>query len=176
MALTPCKHGHFSRRGAQNKCLECSRNRAKKVRTENPEHVKKVARAYCAANREKLNKKGRQYYHSNVKRTMIRHARKRALEGGYPCTVIEADIQIPEFCPLLGIKIITGGKLTPGSPSLDKIIPALGYVPGNVWVVSHRANALKGDATLGELKLLVANLENRCTLTPAPQERMPWAP
>jgi hypothetical protein len=34
---------------------------------------------------------------------------------------------------------------------------ALGYVPGNVMVVSWRANTLKGNATLAELQTLVAN-------------------
>jgi hypothetical protein len=30
---------------------------------------------------------------------------------------------------------------------------------GNVWVISNRANTLKNDATLQELKTLVENLE-----------------
>lgn len=39
----------------------------------------------------------------------------------------------------------------PNSPSLDKFKPALGYMPGNIAVISFRANQLKGDATLEEL-------------------------
>jgi len=38
-------------------------------------------------------------------------------------------------------------------------IPEKGYVKGNIWVVSLRANKLKNDATLQELKTLVENLE-----------------
>lgn len=54
-----------------------------------------------------------------------------------------------------------GAYLGPESPTLDKIIPALGYVPGNVWVISHRANTIKSDASLEELKTLTANLEKK---------------
>lgn len=39
------------------------------------------------------------------------------------------------------------------SPSIDKVIPELGYVRGNVWVISNKANRIKNNATLEELKL-----------------------
>jgi hypothetical protein len=37
------------------------------------------------------------------------------------------------------------------SPSLDQLIARNGYVRGNVWVISHRANTLKSNATSEEL-------------------------
>jgi hypothetical protein len=40
----------------------------------------------------------------------------------------------------------------PDAPSLDKIDPKLGYVPGNIQVISHKANAMKWDATREELR------------------------
>jgi hypothetical protein len=42
----------------------------------------------------------------------------------------------------------------PGSYSLDRRNNDLGYVPGNVVVVSLRANQLKNDATVTELRQL----------------------
>jgi hypothetical protein len=38
------------------------------------------------------------------------------------------------------------------SPSLDRIVPELGYVEGNVVWISNRANILKRDATWEELQ------------------------
>jgi hypothetical protein len=35
--------------------------------------------------------------------------------------------------------------------SIDKIVPALGYVKGNVIIVSNRANIIKNNATPEEI-------------------------
>lgn len=64
------------------------------------------------------------------------------------------DIAIPAFCPALGIPLFkaTGAKAQgPNSPTLDRIVPELGYVRGNVRVISARANQIKSNATPEEL-------------------------
>jgi hypothetical protein len=74
----------------------------------------------------------------------------------------KSDIVIPACCPLLGIPLFQmRGRAGPNSPSLDRIDPTKGYVPGNVWVISWRANQIKPDATLQELKQIVIGLEKR---------------
>jgi hypothetical protein len=42
------------------------------------------------------------------------------------------------------------------SPTVDRIIPELGYVVSNVAVICWKCNAIKKDATLLELKNLLA--------------------
>ena len=37
------------------------------------------------------------------------------------------------------------------SPSLDRIDSTKGYVPGNVWVISNKANRMKSNAAAEEL-------------------------
>lgn len=37
------------------------------------------------------------------------------------------------------------------SPSLDRIDNDIGYVKDNIWVISQRANQMKGDASKEEL-------------------------
>jgi len=91
---------------------------------------------------------------------MLARAKSRAKKNNLPFNIELDDIVIPDKCPLLGIKLKSNSdKTSPNNPSLDKIIPELGYVKGNIWVVSLRANKLKNDATLKELKTLVENLE-----------------
>uniref|UniRef100_A0AB74UMJ1 Uncharacterized protein n=1 Tax=Caulobacter phage BL57 TaxID=3348355 RepID=A0AB74UMJ1_9VIRU len=46
------------------------------------------------------------------------------------------------------------------SPSLDRIDNALGYVPGNVVVVSWKANRLKNSGSLQDLKALLTFYES----------------
>jgi hypothetical protein len=68
---------------------------------------------------------------------------------------------IVSHCPLLGIELsyeLYKGKYVPNNyATLDKIDPRKGYVEGNVQILSYRANTLKNDATLEELKLIVKN-------------------
>lgn len=87
-------------------------------------------------------------------RIMLWSAKKRAKQYELPFDLTEEDIQIPDKCPVLGIKLEAQygkGKLANNSPSIDRIYPWLGYVKGNVIVISHRANRLKNDATPYEL-------------------------
>ncbi len=85
-------------------------------------------------------------------RELWRRARKRAAQFGIAFTIPEATIIIPPACPVLGIPLRWGGERSPYSPSLDRIIPALGYVPGNVRVISDRANRLKGARTMYQVR------------------------
>lgn len=84
---------------------------------------------------------------------MLVRARVRAKKRGQEFSLTRADIVIPERCPVLGILLERGvGLACAGSPSLDRIDNAKGYVPGNVIVISNRANSLKSDASVEELR------------------------
>lgn len=88
---------------------------------------------------------------------LLSGAKKRAKRSGLPCSLTVHDMpSIPQRCPVLGIPIVSSPRrMSDSSPSLDRIKPALGYVRGNVRVVSWRANRLRCDGTAAEL-LLVA--------------------
>lgn len=92
----------------------------------------------------------------------LRGARRRAALAGLPFDLtIDSLPPIPERCPVLGIPLAPGGRGAErnNSPSLDRMIPALGYVTGNVQWISHRANMLRRDATAEELRLVAAYAE-----------------
>lgn len=78
-------------------------------------------------------------------------AKRRAQKANLPFNLEISDIVIPEFCPYLGLKIAPYGSRTDMSASLDKIIPNLGYVKGNVQVISDLANKMKSNATPAQL-------------------------
>jgi hypothetical protein len=56
--------------------------------------------------------------------------------------------------------------LQDNAASIDRIDSTKGYLPGNVQVISYRANILKQNATLHELKCLVRHMES---ITPRQQ-------
>jgi len=88
--------------------------------------------------------------------------KKRAKERGVDFNLQIEDIpEIPKVCPVLKIKIKENTKSAPldSSPSLDRINPKLGYIRGNVRFISNRANRIKSDATLEELKLVLKDSE-----------------
>lgn len=91
---------------------------------------------------------------SPEEKKMLNRAKERAKKNNIPFSITEKDIVIPEYCPILGIKLEHHrGKsgAYKNSPSLDKIVPELGYVPGNVRVISQLANQCKGNATKEEM-------------------------
>lgn len=74
-----------------------------------------------------------------------------------PLKRLMAAHPIPNKCPVLGIPLErnkNGKTGSPNSPSIDRIVPEVGYIVENVRVISQRANSLKGNATLEELEAL----------------------
>jgi hypothetical protein len=89
-------------------------------------------------------------------------AKSRSKKRGVQFSITVADLPLHEFCPVLGVRLeYNTGKRGPNSPSLDRIDPAKGYVPGNVDVISFRANCIKNNATLDEVRAVVRYIEER---------------
>jgi hypothetical protein len=89
-------------------------------------------------------------------RSLLGHAKGRAQREGLTFDLEFDDIKIPSNCPLLGIPLDPAAdERAPNLPSLDRLDNSKGYVKGNVWVISWRANTLKRDASLAELEAVV---------------------
>lgn len=101
----------------------------------------------------------------NVAGYMISVLRRNARKRGHEFALKPADIlPLPTHCPILGIKLDYSGDGEgdrDNFASVDRFDSAIGYLPGNVTVISYRANWLKQDATLDELKRIVTWMENR---------------
>jgi hypothetical protein len=76
----------------------------------------------------------------------------RAKKFGVPFSLTLDSIQVPERCPVFGFSLQIGsGRPEYNSPTLDRIIPELGYVEQNVIVVSKLANGIKSSATPAQI-------------------------
>jgi|TARA_R110000744_G_scaffold304380_1_gene412908 hypothetical protein len=99
---------------------------------------------------------------THYKRMMIARARTRAIKNNIPFDLTIDNIVIPNICPILGIELKSGtGKgAKDHSPAMDRITPSLGYVEGNIQVISSRANRIKNDSTIEELAMILEYLKS----------------
>ena len=102
--------------------------------------------------------------HLIITTNMLCNARNRAKRLGIPFDLTIEYLRELAFatthCPLLDIELRwktmygSGNKNKhphPNSPSLDRIVPAKGYVRGNVAIISMKANTMKSNASVEEI-------------------------
>jgi hypothetical protein len=86
----------------------------------------------------------------------LKNAKERAMRKGleFDLTYEYLESIATTHCPIFGIEFEWGtsnmgkGKTKPNCPSLDRIVPELGYVQGNVAFISHKANRIKDNGTM----------------------------
>lgn len=123
-----------------------------------PEHGRPTKRAECpSCNAAYMKDYMRRRRLIAPEISLWERAFRRAKKRGIPFALSRTAISVPTNCPVLHIPIIPGRCRSPNSPSLDKIIPSRGYVPGNVRVISDRANRIKGDRDLEQLRRRAAS-------------------
>lgn len=106
----------------------------------------------CSRNNELRDIRSRSWKY-NSKKIMLDNSKQRAKRSGILFDLTMDDIEIPERCPALDIELFTCDKKNwVNSPSIDRIDNTKGYTKDNIVIVSRRANILKKDATLEELK------------------------
>jgi hypothetical protein len=150
-------HDKNKKDGTRNTCRKC-RN--------------KMHKRWYRKNRQKAALYGNVWYHKNKRsilpQLLFYRARNRARLAGLPFRISRKDIIIPEICPALGVRLEMN-SITPGpnSPSLDRIVPRLGYVPGNVQVISLKANLIHSNGSPEELRLVAKWLEGELANVPS---------
>ena len=100
------------------------------------------------------------YQESNWCMKMLYQARSTASRKNLSFNLDETDIVIPTHCKYLGIPITQtlGVGLVWSNASLDRIDSSLGYIKGNVEVISRKANTMKNMATSQELVIFAKNI------------------
>lgn len=115
---------------------------------------KKVKRYSAMSPEEKEihRKRTHDWRERNWNRALCMRLAVRAKNLGVPFNLEPNDIIIPALCPVLGIPLKRNAtRWQSDSPSVDRIIPKLGYVKGNILIVSNKANRIKSDATYLEI-------------------------
>lgn len=121
------------------------------------------SKAYRERHREKMDAYKRRLKENNPIKYLLIQAKARCkhLGGIVPFAINPEDVTYVSHCPVLGVELAYAsrqskrGMVVDNAASLDRIIPAYGYVPGNVRIVSWRANRLKNDITLEEMRKVI---------------------
>lgn len=135
----------------KSRCLSCRHE----VYLEQKEASIKRANAYYQKNRPKILARERASRRKNVAAQLLLGAKGRARKNGLEFDLILEDITVPEFCPVLGMRLFVGdGRAHGSSPTIDRINSNLGYTRGNIIVVSQKANTIKSNATPEEIRMV----------------------
>lgn len=86
-----------------------------------------------------------------ITKEKLQRIKARAKRDNTPFSLEPQDVPMPTHCPILGLPLDEYN-----GPSVDRIIPKLGYVKGNVIVICDLANRIKSNATPDEI-LAVGN-------------------
>lgn len=162
----PCRNGHIAPRYAKSSpiCIECAKASYAKRKTK----ILADLKAAYKANPEKYREKERKYAEADPKyywaKSVVSKARGRAKVFNLPFNINVAYIKsiTPDICPVFGIRFnfYGNGKTRKESATLDRKVPELGYVPGNVAVISHRANSIKHNASTAEIRAVADWMES----------------
>ncbi len=95
------------------------------------------------------------YLKQDLRRFLLSSAKYRAKKKHLPFSLTKEDIIIPKKCPIFNIPLhySEGGK-TDNSPTIDRINNSNGYTKENIVVISYKANRIKNNATIDELRKL----------------------
>lgn len=110
---------------------------------------KEYKRQWKIDNRQRVYEYRAKWRANNPAQILLISARDRAKAAGLDFDLTKEDIVIPALCPVFGVPMVVKTRY---APSLDRIDATLGYVKGNVQVMSKLANRMKSDATSNELE------------------------
>lgn len=136
---------------------------AKAYREKNAEQIKAKRAEYRLKNGPKIRIINNCNYKNKPELWILSNIKRRCKDRGIPFNLTIEDIAAPEICPVLGFPLRRnrkeGGGPLDDSPAVDRIKPELGYVKGNVIVVSHLANRIKSNATPEQIRKVAAFYE-----------------
>lgn len=94
-------------------------------------------------------------YSRDKRKVLLNAAKKRSKDSNLEFNLDINDIILPEKCPILGINLqFNKGKAQNNSYSIDRINNSIGYIKGNIQIISFKANTIKNNATFKELELV----------------------
>lgn len=135
------------------------------------EDINRKARKREESNPELRKRSRRKLKNENPVHVLFMQTKSRAKQSGIPFDIKETDLSVPEICPVLGIPLHWDiGRRSPNTPSIDRLVPHLGYTKDNIAVISWRANRLKNDGTSSELRTIADWMDSKTQQLPVAED------
>lgn len=115
----------------------------------------------CKLCKKAIQKAKQEWAKKPIEAKILNRIKTRSTKKGIPFNLELEDIIIPEVCPVFKVPFIYGDHSW--TYSVDRIKPELGYVKGNIVIISNKANMMKNTGTIEEVKMLyewMITLEN----------------
>lgn len=130
------------------------KNKIKNERTPQCKACNAIAtKKYRDINKDKINTRCRTFRQNNPTKRILWSSKQRAKHYNIAFDLVESDLLCPTHCSYLGLELhyLAGKVRADNTASLDRIIPEVGYIKGNVEIISDLANHMKNSATKEQL-------------------------
>lgn len=136
-------------------CKMCASIATSEWTERNKDRHRSTNQEWANNNPEKTRAASRRWRRNRWTVKALKSCRSRAAKKGVPFDMTKDDLldkhtgKLPELCPIFPhIKIdYEAGPDRRCWPSVDRIVPELGYITGNVWVISNGANMWKTNGS-----------------------------
>lgn len=122
--------------------------------------AKLSSKDFYDSNRVEILSRAKKSREKHYEKSLFRQVKSRCERNGIPFNIDLSDIVIPEFCPLLKVKLTRtqGQGRVDSNASVDRINPSLGYTKGNIQILSLKANTMKQNASQEELETFARSI------------------
>ena len=132
-------------------------NKSYRRKPVNIERKRMTDRTWYSKNKERILELKRNFRLNFPEQVLLYRTRSRAKSMGKDFNLTIDDIKIPTVCPIFETPIVYGD--TDLCASIDRIDNSKGYIKGNIQIISNRANRIKNNASLQELKEIIKHME-----------------
>ena len=152
--------------GLKGSCKSCNTILCKKYRQRNRTAMRAYSRRWTRAHPAKHAEYGRRYRQNHFAHALIQSAKARAKLKKVPFDLDAYREEIKQRvekweCELTGMKLDRTGRRSFNSPSIDRIVPARGYIYSNIRIVSYAVNCALGTWGEEKLRIIAAALLGR---------------
>jgi len=117
-------------------------------------------------NKASMEAKMRKNRKSNWPHRAVRQCKRRAARKNIPFDLDESDLydpntgELPTHCPIFQSVVLDydAGPNRRNWASVDRIVPELGYVKGNICIISNGANMWKSNGSSPEERLRIIQI------------------